>query len=465
MKSTILLLLATATLVSAETTENLLEQVRAAASAAAREARNTSAPTVQQRTYEWQMFVDQLDRYQSGDVSPADLLRTIQGLEAAAGSEKLATLCHSLATQLRAEQEKQEAALADKMEKDFAEALRSALAAKSFKDVDAPLAAVHACIQRRRVESSANPKLQKLLNQGQQLWQFLRQWQDFLAGVDLDESTNAQQRLERLLNSGADFSNLIPRSEILERLAGKKVGEEKKWTQEEIDKKAREILGATHTLADLPESIRQLQDLVEQKHTGFFSMVAGDALQHLSNLERIRRDLDKGLFTSMSLTTVVQNSNTEVNQLLSPIRAQLLLYALPRLLGAGDADKPLADDTVPSYLHRLTLAAREKADWNMLQRAIELTQTLNLEPTANANDRNALQSFLAGLNQERAKQFTFAVISYEAALKAGSQLVSAETIGEHLERIHKEHPEEYEQGVRSALTPSPTGEFQPIRPR
>ncbi|HEY3900451.1 MAG TPA: hypothetical protein VGM54_17720 [Chthoniobacter sp.] len=79
--------------------------------------------------------------------------------------------------------------------------------------------------------------------------------------------------------------------------------------------------------------------------------------------------------------------------------------------------------------------------------------TLRIESTAAVNDREALQLFLAGLNQEKAMQYVFAVISFEQALKTGSQLISAELIGGHLERIQKEHPQEYQKGVENSLNP------------
>ena len=456
--SLLALLLAAVTVASAESTENLLAQLQTAARAEAKEARESTDQVHLQRALQWQELLTQLDRQTGGEGSATELLRTVQSMEAAASSEKLATLCHTLAKQLRDEQEKRDTALADEMEKSFTQVLKAALEAKSMKDLDEPLATVHNYIQRPRMETYTNVKLQKLYGQGQQLWQFLRQWQDYLAGVDTDGSSTPKQRLQRLLSSGSDFSNLVPRSEILERLNGNKPAEQKKWTPEEMDQKAREILMSTHTLDDVSKSIRQFEELSAQEHSGFYSQITQNSLQHLNNIDRLRRELDNGLSTTASLQTLAPSSNAEIDRILVPIHEQLLLYALPRLLNVGEADKPRADETAPSYLQRMITTAQERANWSTLERALDLAQSLKIKPEPNLNDRNALHSFLVGLNQERAKQYAFAVVSYENALKQGSQIVSAELVGEHLEGIRKEHPDEYAQGIQAAMSPPPAAD-------
>jgi hypothetical protein len=228
-------------------------------------------------------------------------------------------------------------------------------------------------------------------------------------------------------------------------------------TVDELNARTREVLAATRQLDELPGTIEKLQELQTIRPPNGYSQLLSSALQSLTNFERIRLDLNKGLATAVHLSTVFQNSNSnsnsEVDELLSPIRAQLLLYALPRLLEVPEADHPEPSETVPAYLHRMARSAQEKSDWTRLTRTLDTMTTLRIESTATANDREALQLFLAGLNQEKAMQYSFAVISFEQALKTGSQLISAELIGGHLERIQKEHPQEYQQGVESSLNP------------
>jgi hypothetical protein len=75
-----------------------------------------------------------------------------------------------------------------------------------------------------------------------------------------------------------------------------------------------------------------------------------------------------------------------------------------------------------------------------------------LNTITSASDSAALTQFLAGLNQERARQFSLAVVSFQATLKTGSQLIPPETIGEHLEKIRAEHPQDFEQGMKLTLS-------------
>lgn len=82
-----------------------------------------------------------------------------------------------------------------------------------------------------------------------------------------------------------------------------------------------------------------------------------------------------------------------------------------------------------------------------------------------SSDSSALTQFLAGLNQEKAKQYSLAVASFQAALKTGSQIVSPELIGEHLEAIRAQYPTEFEKGVQIALNPpQPTPDPRYISP-
>lgn len=91
-----------------------------------------------------------------------------------------------------------------------------------------------------------------------------------------------------------------------------------------------------------------------------------------------------------------------------------------------------------------------------------MTRSANLAGTVvAATDSTALTQFSAGLNQERAKQYAMAVISFQGALKTGSQLLPAEIIGDHLEAIKAAHPQEFEQGMQLALNP-PTPRVDPF---
>jgi len=109
-----------------------------------------------------------------------------------------------------------------------------------------------------------------------------------------------------------------------------------------------------------------------------------------------------------------------------------------------------------TYLQRILAEARKKEEWPLMKRVLECF--VPFDPSGafvSTNDRNTLQSFVTGLNQEKARQYAFAVSSYEAALKTGSQVIPAEMIGEHLENIRKNNPKEFEQGLQLATNPPP----------
>jgi hypothetical protein len=53
----------------------------------------------------------------------------------------------------------------------------------------------------------------------------------------------------------------------------------------------------------------------------------------------------------------------------------------------------------------------------------------------------------AALNQETAQQYEDAVYSFESALKSASPVIPLQLIGNHLNRIQKDHPKEFTDGV------------------
>jgi hypothetical protein len=129
------------------------------------------------------------------------------------------------------------------------------------------------------------------------------------------------------------------------------------------------------------------------------------------------------------------------------LRDQLLLFAVPRLLGLPETQDAKPGETLPVYLLRLANTARETSDWGLLERLLERSQQVNAGAVFTPEDRAELPHFLAGINQERARQYALAVGSFEAALKTGSQIISPEVIGDHLDSIRKEHPQEFAEGA------------------
>lgn len=136
------------------------------------------------------------------------------------------------------------------------------------------------------------------------------------------------------------------------------------------------------------------------------------------------------------------------------LRVQLALFALPRAIGASEADQPQPNETALTYMRRMIAVARERKDWPFASRVLAAAQSTQVnDPLIKTSDSTALTLFFAGLNFERGKQFSLAVNSFQMALKTGSDLIPAEDIGERLEAIKRNHAADYEAGLQLTLTP------------
>jgi hypothetical protein len=453
-----LLLFASLGTARAETTDELIEQLKAAVKAEAKTARDNNDGATQQRFYQLQQLLLQLSRSNTDGQGEYNLTQTIEAIGSIVSSDKVEEICRNLAPQLRAESEKREATLAEEMKKGLADALRAGLAGKTVKELDAPMVAVSRLLQESNNRQTNNPKLRNLNSQAQQLWEYLRQWQDYLADSQNGNTQGARQKLQNLLGSGRDFSAFIPRSELLERLAV--LQKQEPTTQEptivtaqEFNEKARGILQNIKSLEDLPTATEQLEALLNTRRAGNSSEFQATTLNTLRTFQRVYFELKKGGATNISLNTITASSGFETNEVVASLRNELVLFALPRILGLPETDPPKPGENAGTYLTRIMRWALEKSNWTVLGRTIDIAQTLNVGTTSVIADRTALQSFLAALNQERAKQYALAVSSFQSSLKTGSQIISPEIIGEHLEAIRKDHPAEFEEGVRLALNP------------
>jgi hypothetical protein len=462
-----LLFLLSASIACAETTAELLDQLKNAAKAEMRTPLDAKKPAEQQRLQQLRQSIAQLGQAESGDDAGANVLHALEILEILTTSDKVAELSHTLVRQLRDEQKKKDAALIAEMQQGFTAATQAALNAKTVRDLDAPMAAVARLAQKTNSNSncSANPKVRLLAEQGQQLSQFLRRWQDYLANRESDDPETRRMRVQ-MLRSGGDFPEFIARSKFLDRLlelekdrktkeapAESKPQESTKVSADAATEEAAKIVDGAHDLKDVGEAIRKLDVMAASLEQGPARNEFSFALRVLNTIQRHYLELEQGQPTSIHVADISEDTGSKLEIPLSRLRLQLRLFALPRALGLGEDGAARLGENSVNYLHRIAATARDKKDWALLGRIVELAQTLKIEIGTFGNDRTALQSFLAGTNQERAAQYALAVGSFEAALKTSSQIVPPETIGEHLEAIRKEHPQEYEQGVQNTLTP------------
>lgn len=378
----------------------------------------------------------------------------LQGFEAFTGSEKIQQLTTALAAQFRKDVAVKEKTFVDAAEKLAQDSVKQALAGKTAKDLDAAVQALGKSVRDTENRSSNNTAVRNAIRQVTEANQFVRQWQDYLAALDVGNQTRARELLRGIASSHHDFS-LIPRSELLARSSAPETASPAIASKPAAPTPVAAIVAKVKTLDDLDRAIAELGQ-VEQMFSGMESQLASE----LRSLARSYADLRAGL-----ATTVTTSISSSAREELGDIRRQLTLFALPRSLGLPETEKAKPGENVLSFLQRILAAARLNGDWPLVERVLARSRGLNLtDGLAAATDSTMLTSWLAGLNQETAKQWALAVSSFQSALKTGSQVVPAEVIGQHLDEIKKAHPQEFEQGVQLMLSPPASDPYNRLPP-
>ncbi|HEY3900450.1 MAG TPA: hypothetical protein VGM54_17715 [Chthoniobacter sp.] len=448
----------------AETTAELLDQLKAAAKKEIQASGSLRDSGGELRREQLRSIDVQLGQGPSNASDP-NLLQAVESLEVLATTDEVADLCAKLTRQLREEQRKRETALIEELEHGFTSALQAALAANTAQDLDGPMASVQRLVAKAGASSSTNDRLRQLIGACPEISEFLLHLQNYLAGFGHDDLYHRQ--LPLLLSSSGGGSDFIPRSRFLARLA--ELEKRRKPAErppadgpppsnnapapENVEETVAGIIRAANSLDDMDETARKLEALPLTGQAVQTVQAVNGALHDLRTLRRIYVDIKEGRATTVHLGDIIENLSSETEKALSHLRLKLLLFALPPALGLGDADAARPGENSVNYINRITSLARTRGDWTLLGRTMDVAQTLKIETTTDGNERTDLQSFLAGMNQERAGQYALAVGSLEAALKTGSQFIPPEVIGQHLEKIRTDHPEEYEKGVQIALTP------------
>lgn len=118
-------------------------------------------------------------------------------------------------------------------------------------------------------------------------------------------------------------------------------------------------------------------------------------------------------------------------------RALVIYFEPPAELLPNDGE------TLATYSSRLIEQGRAQRDWPLVYRVLTAASKQRAQNTHTDADLKALGSFLDGLQSERAGLWSQAVFSYYQALYARSPYLPAEEIGEHMARIKREHPAEF----------------------
>lgn len=294
---------------------------------------------------------------------------------------------------------------------------------------------------------SNDATVRSLLSELSNAKQFVNYWQDYLQASNSGDVGQATQSLRNL--SGQETS-LIPRSQIIARLD---------FEKNNVDALTK-IRGEVRTLEDMKPAIQKLAKLQStNRSSGYETGEARETLMALAALEKTYREFQAGLPVDVSVLYQSADGSDAVTRLnFIPLRAELLMLVLPRSLNLPETFKAVPGESVDQFLRRAGDDAASRADIPASRRIREARQLLARANNINSKDQEALADYAAAQNQLAARQYMLAVVSFQKALKSGSDLIPAEKTGEILESIKKDHSEDYQAGMTEFLTPRPVPE-------
>jgi hypothetical protein len=225
------------------------------------------------------------------------------------------------------------------------------------------------------------------------------------------------------------------------------------------------VLAKIKSLDDIQAALGELRQLRSESSNYERNEEVNAVLSALMPLDRTYQEFKAGLATSLELNNNFGNPLSVGNATLARLKADLMLLMIPRYVGAPAGTQAKPGEDVVQFLTRLGDEAKASGNVATVLRVRETLRLVQRGNTYSSGDISGMSSFISAQNQETAKQPMLAVISYQAALKSGSDLVPAKLIGERLEAIKAEFPKEYEAGMERVLNPPQRTVDQPGFPR
>ncbi len=396
---------------------------------------------------------------------PAQIEAALDGLAGIIESAPLREQCEEISGQLRGEREAREAKMAEEIKAAFRHAEQAVPAARKASDLDDVLRELSRFSDQgggQPQSAAASNELSKV----QPVLQFVTSWQNYLGYSAAGNVQGAREALQDLLNDkGPPY--LIPRSEILARFAfmikppveqsDRGNDQENAVNQNQADlftvaeplwfnKSARTLCFHLEKLDQLDGVIDALQGLKSRTAFQSYGKFIDDVLKSLLNLNGAYKEYKAGLVVNIETLSDDLDSTTPQNQLI-PLRAELMLLALPRYLGLPPESKAKPGENVYDFLDRIEAEGLSKSDYLLVARVRSIQHFLKDGKPGDSDASTQAADFVMARNQEAAGQYAFAVASYERALACGTDLVPPKAIGERLAAIKAEHPDDFKQGV------------------
>ncbi len=273
--------------------------------------------------------------------------------------------------------------------------------------------------------------------------EFTRLWQDYLSHRAAGQNQLALTDLQNI-NQNNYGANIIPRSLLLDRLAA--AGSSGKPEAPATPPEVAEILKGVTTLDEMEPALKRLAALPQS------NAQTARACANLAPLVQVYTNVKASLPEIANLSTASANNELSISPAL---RSQLLMFILQHYFDSSKGAAP--GETPQSFVDRVIADAANREDWTLLRKAVAGQSYLNrnsaLNVYATGNISSGIESLIAGVNQEAAGQYAKAVASYQNALTVADITGTVKLIGDKLAAIKKDHPKEYEDGMKPVPPP------------
>jgi hypothetical protein len=280
--------------------------------------------------------------------------------------------------------------------------------------------------------------------QGYSTKDFIRKWQDFLLAANAGRHLEAQKILKELAANSQ--STLYPRSKILARME-----EEGKTAGIRTSGGGLLMDPAALTLDNLPTLIAQIDALGDPAYLyehGEASL-KGSVERLIHDVNQVKAgDSRTGVLAGQNVMMYSTGQLGEYSDALQRLSEQIVISALPGYCGIPADMKPLPRERLPSYFDRAIQSAMAAKDWHLAFRIAEARRDMPLDGNPNEvmADYLCLRSLVIAMDKDDATLWAQAVADYSDALGSTSRLVPTKEIAARLERIRRQHPDEYAKG-------------------
>ena len=292
-----------------------------------------------------------------------------------------------------------------------------------------------------------NVENQALFQQVSGAFEFTKLWQNYLSHLATGQTQLVINDLQNLSQNNYAVG-IIPRSHILELLAACTNPQKGAPGEGPSPTTAESIVENIKTLDDMEPALKQLKQLQSTNPSN------GDLQQmyfSLAPLVQTYNDVKAGAPSNVNWSF----SSGNERGISAALKAQLMIFILRHYLDAYKGTPPAADEKPATYVNRVIADAVSREDWPLLQRAISAQSYLNRNAGFGSNGLSTSGSagadnLLIALNQEAARQYAEAVVSYQNALKYPDSNIPGKLIGDKLEAIREDHRRNSKEGCNSS---------------